>query len=89
MDWRSHIRSLVDAGAPIGVIAAHMQVSPSAVSEILAGRTKSPRADAAFRLARVNAQTPLKRDSDGRVVAFAVPLDPVETGKAAALEPAT
>ncbi|HHW4685691.1 MAG TPA: hypothetical protein ACQGQG_10450 [Xylella sp.] len=51
MDWKARIKSLIKAGATVDAIAAHMGVTPNAVREILAGRTKAPRADAAFRLA--------------------------------------
>ncbi|KXB20318.1 hypothetical protein [Xylella fastidiosa] len=51
MDWKARIKILIDGGATVDSIAAHMGVTPNAVREILAGRTKSPRADAAFRLA--------------------------------------
>lgn len=50
MDWKERIESLIEAGATVGSIAAHMGVTPNAVREILAGRTKAPRAEAAFRL---------------------------------------
>lgn len=51
MDWKSHIEGLLSAGATVDQVAAGMGVTPNAVREIRAGRTRSPRADAAFRLA--------------------------------------
>lgn len=53
MDWKAHIKSLVAAGASIEEVAIRMGVTGNAVREILAGRTKAPRADAAFRLANL------------------------------------
>ncbi|EMI48878.1 CI repressor [Stenotrophomonas maltophilia AU12-09] len=51
MDWKSHIEELLSAGATVNELAAEMGVTANAVREIRAGRTRSPRADAAFRLA--------------------------------------
>ncbi len=51
MDWKSHIEGLLSAGATVDQLATGMGVTPNAVREILAGRTRSPRADAAFKLA--------------------------------------
>lgn len=51
MDWKSHIEGLLDAGATVEQLASGMGVTPNAIREIRAGRTRSPRADAAFRLA--------------------------------------
>lgn len=51
MDWKSHIEGLLRAGATVDQLAAGMGVTPNAVREILAGRTRSPRADSAFKLA--------------------------------------
>jgi transcriptional regulator with XRE-family HTH domain len=51
MDWKSHIEGLLSAGATVDQLAVGMGVTPNAVREILAGRTKAPRAEAAFRLA--------------------------------------
>ena len=51
MDWKSHIEVLLSAGATIEQLASGMGVTPNAVREIRAGRTRSPRADAAFKLA--------------------------------------
>lgn len=60
MDWKSQIQGLIGAGATVDSIAAGMGVTPNAVREIIAGRTKAPRADAAFRLARmVDAEPPV------------------------------
>lgn len=53
MDWKSHILLLLGAGATVDQVASGMGVTPNAVREIIAGRTKSPRADAAFRLAQM------------------------------------
>ena len=54
MDWKSHIEGLLSAGATVDLLAVGMGVTPNAVREILAGRTKSPRADAAFKLAAMS-----------------------------------
>lgn len=51
MDWKSHIEGLLGAGATVDQLATGMGVTPNAIREIRAGRTRSPRADAAFRLA--------------------------------------
>ncbi|AIL08666.1 helix-turn-helix transcriptional regulator [Stenotrophomonas maltophilia] len=51
MDWKSHIEGLLSAGATVDQLARGMGVTPNAIREIRAGRTRSPRADAAFRLA--------------------------------------
>lgn len=51
MDWKSHIEGLLSAGATVDQLAVGMGVTPNAVREILAGRTRSPRAEAAFKLA--------------------------------------
>ncbi|ADV26989.1 hypothetical protein Psesu_1139 [Pseudoxanthomonas suwonensis 11-1] len=51
MEWKTRIQSLIDAGIQLDAIAARMEVTPNALREILAGRTKAPRAAAAFRLA--------------------------------------
>jgi len=53
MNWKKHIHALLDAGMTLDKIAASMGVTTNAVREILAGRTKSPRADAAIRLLRL------------------------------------
>jgi len=59
MDWKSQIQGLIGAGATVDSIAAGMGVTPNAIREILAGRTRAPRADAAFRLARMVGETPI------------------------------
>lgn len=51
MDWKSHIEQLIAAGATVQQIADRIDVTPNAIREILAERTKSPRADSAFKLA--------------------------------------
>lgn len=48
--WKDRINALVAAGESIDAIALAMGVTPNAVREIIAGRTASPRADAAMRL---------------------------------------
>ncbi|KDE88242.1 XRE family transcriptional regulator [Stenotrophomonas maltophilia] len=53
MDWKTHIKKLIEAGATPAQIADRIGVTANAIREILAGRTKSPRADAAFRLANL------------------------------------
>ena len=50
MDWKSRIELLMAAGGTVEGIASHMGVTPNAVREILAERTKQPRANAAMRL---------------------------------------
>ncbi len=69
MDWKSQIQGLIGAGATVDSIAAGMGVTPNAVREIIAGRTKAPRADAAFRLARmVDAEPPVSIASPRAVI---------------------
>lgn len=55
MNWKTHIEQLMEAGATPALIADRIGVTANAVREILAGRTKSPRADAAFKLAKLTA----------------------------------
>lgn len=55
MDWKAHIEKLIGAGATPAMIADRIGVTANAVREILAGRTKSPRASAAFKLAKLKA----------------------------------
>jgi transcriptional regulator with XRE-family HTH domain len=50
MNWKTRIRTLLDSGLSIDDVAAGMGVTPNAVREIMAGRTKAPRAEAAIRL---------------------------------------
>lgn len=50
MNWKSAIELLTAAGMPLDDIAAEMGVTTNAIREILAGRTKSPRAAAAIKL---------------------------------------
>jgi len=68
MDWKSQIQGLIGAGATVDSIAAGMGVTPNAVREIIAGRTKAPRADAAFRLARMVDAEPLGSIASPRAV---------------------
>jgi|OM-RGC.v1.024300035 hypothetical protein len=68
MDWKSQIQGLIGAGATVDSIAAGMGVTPNAVREIIAGRTKAPRADAAFRLARMVDAEPLVAIASPRAV---------------------
>ena len=51
MDWKTHIECLLSAGVSVSSIAERIGVTPNAVREILAGRTKSPRGNAALALA--------------------------------------
>lgn len=53
MNWKSHIESLISFGWSIDSLAERMGVTPNAVREILANRTKAPRADAAMKLAAI------------------------------------
>ena len=50
MDWKLRIDEHLAAGATVDEIARHMGVTGNAVREILAGRTKQPRANAAMKL---------------------------------------
>lgn len=50
MNWKSHIEALLRAGESFNSIATAAGVTPNALREIVAGRTRSPRADAAIRL---------------------------------------
>jgi len=69
MDWKSHIEELLSAGATVDQLAVGMGVTPNAVREILAGRTRSPRAEAAFKLA---AMKPEHYGSNRAVIGAAV-----------------
>ncbi|WP_296247881.1 hypothetical protein [uncultured Stenotrophomonas sp.] len=53
MDWNNHIELLICAGATPTLIAHRIGVTPNAIREIRAGRTKAPRAAAAFELAKL------------------------------------
>jgi DNA-binding transcriptional regulator YiaG len=53
MDWNNHIELLIGAGATPTLIAQRIGVTPNAIREIRAGRTKAPRAAAAFELAKL------------------------------------
>lgn len=53
MDWKAHINSLLSFGWTVETLAARMGVTPNAIREILAGRTKAPRANAAIKLAAI------------------------------------
>jgi hypothetical protein len=53
MDWKSHIQSLISFGWTVDDLAVRMGVTPNAVREIIAGRTKAPRAEAAMKLAAI------------------------------------
>ena len=67
MDWRLCISGLIYSGLTIDQIAAAIGVTPNAVREITAGRTKSPRANAAMRLmdlCRVQGVTPTPAGAD-------------------------
>lgn len=51
MDWKSRIEALLAIdGITVDSIASEMGVTSNAVREVLSGRTKSPRADAALAL---------------------------------------
>jgi transcriptional regulator with XRE-family HTH domain len=50
MDWKKCITDLQAAGLSIDQIADGIGVSGNAVREVVAGRTKAPRADAAIKL---------------------------------------
>lgn len=53
MDWKAHIQTLISFGWSVELLAERMGVTPNAVREILAGRTRAPRADAAIKLAAI------------------------------------
>lgn len=50
MDFRACITALKQSGLSINQIAGEIGVTGNAVREVVAGRTKSPRASAAMRL---------------------------------------
>jgi lambda repressor-like predicted transcriptional regulator len=50
MDWKKCISALQAAGLSIDQISAEAGVTANAVREVVAGRTKQPRANAALRL---------------------------------------
>lgn len=69
MDWKSHIESLLSAGATVDQLATRMGVTANAIREIRAGRTKAPRASAAFLLAEIRPDEFHQCDPDaGRIV---------------------
>ena len=53
MDWKPHVSQLIASGATVSGIAARIGVTPNAVRELMAGRTKQPRGMAAVRLAKL------------------------------------
>lgn len=57
MDWKTRIERLLAADVPLKSIADEMGVTPNAVREVIAERSKSPRADAAIRLLDLYART--------------------------------
>jgi len=67
MNWKKHIHALREAGMTLEQIAEAMGVSTSAIYELLAGRTKSPRADAAIRLLNLSPARSLAEASAGAV----------------------
>lgn len=50
MEWQTRIKELLARNVSVGEIAASMGVTDNAVREVLSGRTKQPRADAAMGL---------------------------------------
>ena len=58
MDWKSIIEGLIAKGNTIESIAESMGVTGNAVREILSGRTKSPRAEAAIALLKLASNDP-------------------------------
>ncbi len=50
MDWKNRIQELTARELSIAEIADYMGVTDNAVREVLSGRTKQPRANAALRL---------------------------------------
>lgn len=50
MDWKNRIQELTARDLSISDIADFMGVTDNAVREVLSGRTKQPRANAALRL---------------------------------------
>lgn len=50
MDWQKCISSLQAAGVSVDQIAGEIGVTGNAIREVVAGRTKAPRANAALKL---------------------------------------
>ena len=50
MNWKNCITALLDTGLSVDEIATEIGVTGNAVREVVAGRTKQPRANAAIRL---------------------------------------
>jgi plasmid maintenance system antidote protein VapI len=53
MDWKPHVSQLIASGATVSGIAARIGVTPNAVRELMAGRTKQPRGMAAVYLSQL------------------------------------
>lgn len=51
MNWKAHIELLLATGWTVAEIAVEVGVTGNAIREISSGRTKSPRGDAALKLA--------------------------------------
>lgn len=69
MDWKKCISQLQAAGLTIDQISAEAGVTANAVREVVAGRTKQPRANAALRLvwlcSRHGIETPVTATPEG------------------------
>ena len=63
MDWKAAIERLTDAGMPLEDVAVEMGVTTNALREILAERTKSPRAAAAIKLLALIERGPADKPS--------------------------
>lgn len=50
MDWKARIEALLATGMTVDEIATAMGLTGNAIREVMSGRTKSPRADAALLL---------------------------------------
>jgi predicted DNA-binding protein YlxM (UPF0122 family) len=56
MDWKTLITDLLAADVSLEEISTAMDVTPNALREIIAGRTKSPRYEAATKLLELHKQ---------------------------------
>jgi transcriptional regulator with XRE-family HTH domain len=59
--WTERITALRERGMTLAEIGNQCGLSPSAVSDIEQGRTKSPRGDAALRLDRLHSRKTKRR----------------------------
>ncbi len=84
MTWRIRISSLIEAGLTVDAIAESIGVTPNAVREVIAGRTKAPRAEAAIRLVELCREKGVEVQASGQGSGAADP----DTGRIVPVESA-